>query len=199
MKLKIKTILTPSFFLLIFLGMISLSFNNFLQKDDSKIYWSKDKKVTWNDFKGKPIKSSSDAAITDSGFELQSSNKGQEHILVFELHTYFIKNKSWVKPDEKTENLLKHEQGHFDISEIFTRKIHKSIMEEKFTVKNFNKKLQELNVRNTKETSKYQELYDKETEHSKNEKKQTDWNEKIAKELKDLEQYSESRFEVEVK
>lgn len=34
---------------------------------------------------------------------------------------------SWVKPDRKTPELLRHEQGHFDIGEIYARKIRTAL------------------------------------------------------------------------
>lgn len=197
---KIKYILSGTIlFLVLMLSLISVSFTVIFQKGDIKLYWSKDKLLTWEDFKGKPIKSSPHAANTDSGFELQYSYKSSDHFLVFELQTKFIKNKSWVKPDKKSEDLLKHEQGHFDISEIYTRKFKKNSIEEKFNEKNFRQKVSEINEKNKNEQNKYQDLYDKETDHSKNEQKQIDWNIKIAKDLKELEKYNESHFTVEVK
>ena len=184
---------------MILLTIISLSFTIVLQKGDIKIYWSKDKLLTWDDFKGKPVKGSPIAADTDSGFELRSSYNSNDHLLVIDLQTYFIKNKSWYKPEKKSETLLKHEQGHFDISELFTRKLHENIIEEKINEKNISQRITQLNEKYTYELHKYQDLYDKETEHSINEKKQMEWNEKIAKELKELEKYTETHFTVEVK
>lgn len=198
---KIKTVFSGNilFLLMILLTIISLSFTSVIPKEDSKIYWSKDKLLTWGDFKGKPIKASPIAADTDSGFELRSSYNSSDHLVVIELQTYFIKNKSWYKPEKKSENLLKHEQGHFDISELFTRKLHKNISEEKIKEKNISQKITELNEKFTYELHKYQDLYDKETEHSINEQKQKEWSERIAKELKEVEAYSETHFTVEVK
>lgn len=197
---KFISILSKNFsFLILILSLISFSFINVPRKADIKIYWSKDKLLTWEDFDGKPIKASPDAAITDSGFEFMYSYSGSEHLLVFDLQTYFIKNKSWVKADKKKEHLLKHEQGHFDIPEIFSRKFRKDIIEEKFKEKGFDKKLKELNTKYANDIRKYQELYDKETDHSKNEQKQAEWDKKIEKELKESEKFSESHFTKEVK
>ena len=198
---KIKTVLSVNilFLLIILLSSIGLSFKIVEQKGDVKIYWSKDKLLTWNDFKAKPIKSCPIAADTDSGFELRSSYNSDDHLIVIDLQTYFIKNKSWYKPDKNSENLLKHEQGHFDISELFTRKLHENIIKEKIKEKNISQRITQLNEKYTYELHKYQDLYDKETEHSINEKKQMEWNEKIAKELKELEKYTETHFTVEVK
>jgi hypothetical protein len=186
-------------FIMLVLSAISFSFTANFQKEDDKIYWSKDQLLTWDNFKGKPIKSSPHDAFTDSGIDFKYSYSGSDHTLVFDLKSNFIKSKSSVKPDKKKDVLLKHEQGHFDISEIFTRKLHKNIIEEKYKEKTLEKKLQELFNKYLTELGKYQDLYDKETDHSKNEKNQIEWNEKIAKELKELENFTEPHFTMDVK
>lgn len=186
-------------FLLLVQCIISLSFTVALQKSDNKIYWSKNQLLTWEDFKGKPSKSNPHAAYTDSGIDFGYSYKSSDHNLVIELRTNFIKNKSSVKPDKKSEHLLKHEQDHFDISEIYTSKFRKNIIEEKFNEKNFDKKLQSLSDKYFNELHKYQDLYDEETNHSQNKLKQAEWDVKIAKELKELEKFSESNFTIEIK
>ncbi len=186
-------------FIIILSSIISFSFTTLFEKGDIKIYWSKDKLLTWDDFNGKPAKSSAYDADTDAGFELHTSYKSDARSIVIELQAYFLKNKSCVKQDKKTDYLLKHEQEHFDISEIHARKFRKNLMEEKFKEKTFSKKLNELNSKYTNEQFKYQQLYDKESDHSRNEKKQLEWDVKIAKDLKELDKYSEPNFTVEVK
>ena len=39
----------------------------------------------------------------------------------------FIKDKSWIKPKFKNDTVLIHEQGHFDIEEIYARKFRMQI------------------------------------------------------------------------
>lgn len=186
-------------FLILTFALASLSFTIIFQKGDAKIYWSKDKPLTWADFTGKILKGNPHDAYTDSGIDFKYSYSSKEQMLVIDLLTNFVKNKSSVKSDKKVDYLLNHEQRHFDISEIFTRKFRKNITEEKFKEKNFTKKLEGLSDRYLGELRKYQDLYDKETEHSKNKKQQTDWDERILKELEELEKYSESHFSLVVK
>ncbi len=38
---------------------------------------------------------------------------------------------SWVKPDGKTPELLRHEQGHFDLAELYALKLRKAILDAK--------------------------------------------------------------------
>ncbi len=39
----------------------------------------------------------------------------------------FYTNTSWVKPARKSAELLRHEQGHFDITELYARKMRRTI------------------------------------------------------------------------
>lgn len=197
---KIKYVLSENFsFLILVLSFISFSFTVAFQKGDVKIYWSKDRPLTWDDFTGKILKGNPHDAYTDSGIDFKYTYNSKEHVLVVDLLTNFVKNKSSVKTGKKVDILLNHEQKHFDISEIFTRKFRKNILEEKFKEKNCTKKLEVLSDKYLNELGKYQELYDKETDHCKNEKKQAVWDEKIKNELLELEKFRESHFTVELK
>lgn len=48
------------------------------------------------------------------------------------------KNESWIKEQYKNEEILKHEQGHFDIAHIFAKKLEKNLKEKRFTAKDIN-------------------------------------------------------------
>ncbi len=190
---------TKNYILLLFICILSFSFTKLFQNNEAKIIWSKDRQLTWDDFKGKPIKGGQRAAFTDSGMDLQFSYEGENQLLKITSHTYFLKNRSSVNPEKKSDEILKHEQGHFDISEIYSRKLHKNIMEEKLKEKILNKKMAEIASKYKNELDKFQDLYDKETNHSINKEKQLDWNNRIAKQLKELEKYAEPDFSVELK
>ena len=84
----------------------------------------------------------------------------------------------------------KHEQGHFDIAEIFARKLNKEIT--MFLTKS--KRHEELNNIYTKvmnEKRDTQQLYDEETNHSINKSQQAAWNKKIEEMLEELKDYDD--------
>lgn len=75
--------------------------------------------------------------------------------------------KSWAIKDEVSDELLVHEQGHFNIGILCIREIMEKFKQTKFTKSNFSQLLSNL-FKST--TNKYSELtlnYDKETDHSK--------------------------------
>ena len=166
-----------------------------VNKEDDKISWSKDRKLTWKDFKGKPNNGGQVAAMTDSGFSYESGkmeNDSMQLIIV----NFFYKNTSWVKKNEEKENILAHEQCHFDITELFTRKFRKQIKESKFNLKTLKNSLESLFKKSQTEWKNYEDKYDKETEHSKKEVQQLEWQEKVAKELEEFDGYTDSTVKV---
>lgn len=42
---------------------------------------------------------------------------------------FFSPGGSWARPDGKTPELLKHEQGHFDMAELYALKLRKAVQD----------------------------------------------------------------------
>ncbi|WP_051477710.1 DUF922 domain-containing protein [Aquimarina pacifica] len=109
--------------------------------------------------------------------------------LKMNLATYFYKNRSWLG-DKNDPKLLAHEQLHFDIAELFARKMRKAFEELK------NKKImsfdayQEVYYKYWKACKIYQNTYDKETFNGSMPIPSNDWLLKIHDELSDLEAYT---------
>lgn len=149
------------------------------------IPWS-EKKLAWKDFKGEPPLSDRVAATTASGISYQFSTSGtrDSYKIDFEISTHFYPNKSWYKPELCDAVILSHEQLHFDISELFARKLRKEFSEATFTPENVKRKIRALYRKNNEELSDFQNRYDAETNFSRNREKQLIWNKKIEEALK---------------
>ena len=80
------------------------------------------RKLTWDDFKGRPDENSFAAAITQSGFGYRMSVQNVNGRIKMDITVfcYFNKANSWVKKGENTNYALLHEQHHFDITYINT-------------------------------------------------------------------------------
>lgn len=154
-------------------------------QDYETISWS-EKKLTWKDFKEEPPISDRVAATTASGISYRFSTSGtrKEYKVDFEINTHFYPNKSWFKPELCDDVILSHEQLHFDISELFARKLRKELSEATFTHENVKKNIKTLYNRNNKELNEFQNRYDSETNYSRNREEQAAWNEEIAEKLK---------------
>ena len=159
------------------------------QSDKDFIHWKEDIKLSWSDFKGKPIKTSSYHAQTQGSLNYTFDNDGPG-AYIFNLNVKFDKKKSWVKSEEATDNLLNHERGHFDIYEIYGRTIIKRIKETKaLTGLKFSENIEKIFRKSFDELQKFQQEYDDETNHSKILEKQEEWNEKLQDLLKELEDH----------
>lgn len=46
-------------------------------------------------------------------------------------YAFFSPAASWVKPNQKTAELLKHEQGHYNMAEVYALRLRKAVQEAK--------------------------------------------------------------------
>ena len=147
-----------------------------LGTSDDQFPWTKGRKLTWADFKGKPVKSNFAAALTFTDIQINASLiDGQLNV---EVKNYFDSKLSWTKNKEST-SLLAHEQLHFDITELYTRIIRKKmkeiISEEAIRNGTLNKESSKL----LKEWKEFQLQYDSETNHGVLSNKQKEWEQKV--------------------
>jgi uncharacterized membrane protein YcgQ (UPF0703/DUF1980 family) len=150
------------------------------QLEEDHIKWQEDRKLTWDDFKAAPLKIGNTAAMTTTHLGFSYSIKNG--IVTYKIECRFEKNKSWGLV--KNEWILKHEQGHFDIAEIFARNLNKSINEYQFNKSSFQKDLDAIYKSVVAEKEKYQQQYDDETDYSRIKVKQEEWLKRIEAGLK---------------
>jgi len=91
------------------------------------IYWDENRPLVWSDFKGIPdslvlINGRLPSAVSTTYIEVQLDSSGNYYV-----NTIFEQSESWVT--NKSEMLLSHEQGHFDLTEIYSRKLRKLILD----------------------------------------------------------------------
>ena len=91
----------------------------------------------------------------------------------------------------KTAYILSHEQGHFDLAEVYARKLYKKVQEYRFHQKNYRKDLQKIYKEILDEKEEMQSKYDRETNHSINKEKQVEWLKKIEKMLEEYKDYAD--------
>lgn len=170
-----------------------LSYHALGQNTDT-IKWSNKRQLTFDDFLAPMDTSSPYRALSDVGCKYKISTKGDT--VSYKAYSYFfkpgsrfnIKNKS--KASKIDLLLLRHEQVHFNIEELYLRMLKKKIAETNFSKSGFKNSFNLLIKNYGNQAKEIQKLYDKETDLSRNEKKQEEWNKKIAQQLKDLDTYS---------
>ncbi|HEY0655976.1 MAG TPA: DUF922 domain-containing protein [Chryseosolibacter sp.] len=174
---------------LLFLSSFLFAFTSNNPESNEVIVWSEYRPLTWEDFKGKRTED----AAGDAGTVVQIKAKPYlvKDQVKYDVSAVFVKNKSWA--DAQTKELLAHEQLHFDIAELYARKIRKVIAElseaGERDVKVFNRAIQKL----LRESNEIDIQYDLETLHGAMLKKQAEWSKEVKSELKALEQFKKHR------
>jgi lipopolysaccharide export LptBFGC system permease protein LptF len=145
------------------------------------IPWSASRKLTWSDFKGNPDPHSPNAALTSSNINIEYGY--DEKGFQYSISCNFDKNRSWVRI--KNNDVLAHEQGHFDIAEINARKLNKLMKAYHFNAKTASNDLSRLYEDAMKQHRLEQTQYDQETDFSRNKPRQEEWLAKIEQQLKE--------------
>ena len=104
-----------------------------LKEADDYLPWANVRPLTWEDFLCEPKRNTDAVALTSTALGI--SYNVSNHQLNYEITCSFSKVKSW--GILKTPYILAHEQGHFDITEIFARKLHKELLDYKFSRRTF--------------------------------------------------------------
>ena len=156
-------------------------FTNSTQRPNEIIYWNSDRKLSLEDFKGEPdFTDPYIIAMTYSGILFYTECDGYE--LKYDVSSYFDKDESWVKLEARTDHHLQHEQLHFDITELYARKLKERLSEETFYCgeeERFNRLVDEFLANWESE----QHSYDLETHYSNKHDEQRAWEAKITSEL----------------
>lgn len=158
-----------------------------MDQTDTIKYWIAGDKLKWSDFNGvvpaEQLQSDLNAVCPH---EIVISPIRENGVLKYEVRVMFLKNLAWFK--DTSSYILAHEQLHFDIAELFARKLRKAVKDytAKYNDKEFSRTVEEL----LSEERKAQDDYDRETAHGIYETKQMEWTREIARELKSLVSYS---------
>ncbi|MFL5772387.1 MAG: DUF922 domain-containing protein [Flavisolibacter sp.] len=155
-------------------------------ENEEIIPWSYNQRLDWSDFKCEPKKGTDAVASTSTtlGIAYQVTD-GQ---LTYDITCNFSKMKSWGLM--KTDYILAHEQGHFDITEIFARKLHEALQNYVYNKRTFKKDINDIYHAIVKEKETFQKDYDEETDHSRNRSVQYEWLDKIQKMLDETEPWA---------
>lgn len=146
------------------------------RKEDAEyIPWIPDRRLSWDDFLCAPKTNTDAVASTSTALGISYQVKNSR--LVYQVSCNFSKIKSWGLL--KNPYILAHEQGHFDITEIFARKLNQMLQGYQFNRYTYQKDINNIYEGVVKEKETYQLAYDDQTDHSRNKKKQKEWVQRI--------------------
>ena len=175
--------------MIIFLFFLTAGSFVFGQEIVESIPWEATRKLSWDDFKGSVPPDAEPTATTASGisYEYSANLIHYEVKLDFKVTAYFYPNESWYKPNICDAHILQHEQLHFDISEVFARRMRIKLRNTSFT-ENVKSEIRAIYKETLKELEELQDKYDWETNFSRNPEAQERWNAQIKEALERLPQ-----------
>lgn len=165
----VKTIIVGS--LLFFQGFLLWG------QEEEAIEWDPEYRLSWEDFRATPPLTGNIAATTASGisYYFSSTEVSGEMEVDFTVKCFFYPEKSWYKPEICNAVVLSHEQLHFDISELFARKMRRQLNSTRFT-RNIKAEIRAIYRKINEELAAFQDRYDLETDYSRNVGQQKAWN-----------------------
>lgn len=147
--------------------------------------WSPYRRLTWEDFRGGIRRGVTDrtAAETSCGIAIETSlATASDKARVYVFNT-FDKQKSWVRPGQDITSVLEHEQGHWDLCELYTRKIQARFNAAHITGGSLKREVSRIYDSGMQEYVERQEQYERETAHGTIASEQKRWTEMLSREL----------------
>jgi len=151
-------------------------------QEEAVIRWEPDLRLAWADFRGVPPAGKRIAATTASGLSYSYTARGgpDGYELDFTVDTFFYPDKSWYHPELCNARVLSHEQLHFDISELFARRLRRRLSQTGFSGR-VKAEVRKIFEQVNQELSEFQDRYDRETDFSRNPEAQQAWNQAMSK------------------
>ncbi|TGE28034.1 DUF922 domain-containing protein [Hymenobacter metallicola] len=151
--------------------------------------WSANRPLTWDDFQGKPMPTEQLAALTAANIDVQVACK--DYVFSSSVKAVFIPQESWTRDKKKaTPELLRHEQLHFDITELHARMLRQKISLVKFDCERLNPAFNNLTNAAFAAWKREEFNYDRESNHGLNATKQAFWETQVKQRLALLEKFA---------
>ena len=156
------------------------------------ITWSAERRLTLADFQGRAPMGEPLSASTSSNIKADAACK--DYVFSSTVAATFDPATSWVRnPQKASESLLRHEQVHFDITEVYARIMRQRL--QLFAAKANCEKLQPAFNNVTKlvyaDWDREQNRYDQETNHGLNAVRQAAWEKQTAAKLEMLKPFAQ--------
>jgi hypothetical protein len=183
-------------FYFIILLLVSCTNSSFIKDDgnDEAMVWQKNRKLTWDDYQGKRQKRFAAASTVYSMYRtIAKTSSGN---IIATVKALFYPKDSW-KSNWIDDALLAHEQKHFDIVELYARKLRKQLTLIKVrNEEDAEQKLDSLHKIIDAEMDAYQDKYDDETNYSMAHNAQASWIRKIDASIDSLSTYQSTEVKL---
>ncbi len=194
-----KTLITKFSRLTLF-GLASFLLGD-VKLEPAELSWNAARLLTWDDFQGEPpvVPGEEGARIAVRlGFAFEylpsfdpQSGKWKAHLTKVTVTNVMDRSASWVLPEQKTPELLNHEQRHFDLNEVYRRLAEAELQRhvcrleamgatENEAKENLGGMIGDVLDKFDKKCDEVEEQYDTETDHGRNAEQQAEWDKRIA-------------------
>lgn len=169
----------------------------YYQMDETDLaHWDKKVKLAWTDYKA--VCKPTDSLPAHSHILLDFQYQIKTDSLHMTLRNILVRKKSWYQPALKSKELLNSEQGYFDIAEINTRKMRRTLYTYPIPYGSANATVSSLYRTTIKDRNYEQKKYREETRYGKNKAKQAEWDAKIKKELIELDKFNQEYVNIKL-
>jgi hypothetical protein len=161
-----------------------------IEPDAGHIVWDEFRPLSWEDFRG----TVNHASHADAATAISISARPYMHKkrIFYVVDARFIPDQSWCRA--RSESLLRHEQLHFDIAELYARKARKKISEYRQMgvrdIAEYNAAISKI----LEESNRIDVKYDFETLHGSLPGRQSSWEKQIALELEILRPFARANW-----
>jgi hypothetical protein len=156
------------------------------------ITWSAGRRLRWSDFGSSAPKAGDEGALT--AYSIFYGVRCVGETFEFRAVAGFLPHESWVRPEvvaERTtsERTLRHEQTHFDLTEVFARRLRQAFSHLYEPCRRADTDLDALASQYLRAERTEQQRYDEETHHGLVAAEQSTWDRKTASDLASLGKY----------
>ena len=163
-----------------------------LSRNDA-VPWSATRRLSWDDFRGVPPASEPDRAA-ETAYSLFHALGCRGKTFEFRVVAAVLPRQSWVRPTilaNPTQNsrTLRHEQTHFDLTEVYARRMRRYFSELANPCLKTEPELAAQSDRLVREEASAQRRYDEETSHGRIAQRQASWDADVARQVASLERF----------
>ncbi|MFD2785174.1 DUF922 domain-containing protein [Hymenobacter rubripertinctus] len=153
-----------------------------------KLEWHADRLLTWDDFKARPNTDRLEALTSST---IDATIGCIDYAFSGQVRAVFTPSESWVRNAARaTPALLRHEQVHFDLTEVHARLLRQKLTLIKFDCLHLQPAFNNLTKVAFLTWQRDEAKYDQETNHGLNAPKQQEWDQKTQQRLQALAAYA---------
>jgi hypothetical protein len=145
------------------------------------LYYSFRRPLQWSDFLGTPRPGSPSAALSFTGFSYDAAvlQRSDSIVVTLYLQVYFDRIGSWVRPGERNNYALSHEQLHFDIAKVAEEGFIDSVLTRQFSPTYYGIEIHFLYWDIWRKMNDMQQQFDADTRHGGDHLREQQWEQKI--------------------